>query len=67
MIEQFGIIAATSLITGVVSSFGTIAALRVDIRWLREITARHEKELRHLHTRITDQQAHVHKRSSDVD
>ncbi len=35
----------TGIITGVLSSVGTVAAIRVHISYLRETTAKHDKRL----------------------
>lgn len=47
-------IVITAVITGAISTLGTIAGLRVHITYLRETLDRHEKAIERAHNRITE-------------
>lgn len=48
------VIVGTSVFTGLVSTLGTVAALRVHIMYLREHITRHETTIQRAHTRIDE-------------
>lgn len=48
------VIVGTSVFTGLVSTLGTVAALRVHIIYLREHIGRHEKTIERAHSRIDE-------------
>jgi len=52
MASQFIMMVITAVITGGLSSIGTIAALRVHITYLGKTVDRHEEVIAHLHQRI---------------
>jgi len=52
MASQFIMMVITAVITGGLSSIGTIAALRVHITYLGKTVDRHEEIIAHIHQRI---------------
>ncbi|NIB44756.1 hypothetical protein HBA55_34570 [Pseudomaricurvus alkylphenolicus] len=52
MIEQLVPVIIASAVTGGVSTFATVVALKVHINYLREAIARHEAAITRAHARI---------------
>lgn len=44
----------TAVVTGLVSSIGTVAALRVHVTYLREAIKRHDEELKDVNKRVNE-------------
>ena len=52
MMEEIVIIIVTAAVTGALSTFGTVVALRVHVGYLRAHVEKIENELTRVHTRI---------------